>query len=145
MISSRVRSPSLKHVFVILPVRLIHNCFCRSTSVLCMCTLPFVCHFTSRFVSFYFANLLVPYYVSLNRSLVVAGEEFQHILRVMNTNLDGRKNTMYALTNITGKLFVSWLQILFNAHFNFARHFKIPALTIWFWAQYKLRRVAFKL
>merc|ERR1712224_242267 len=29
-------------------------------------------------------------------------EEFQHILRVMNTNLDGRKMTMYALCEIKG-------------------------------------------
>eukprot|EP00040_Diaphanoeca_grandis_P001921 m.20077 g.20077 ORF g.20077 m.20077 type:complete len:157 (-) comp12736_c0_seq1:139-609(-) len=34
--------------------------------------------------------------------LPIEGEEFQHILRVMNTNLDGRKKTMYALCSIRG-------------------------------------------
>ena len=36
-------------------------------------------------------------------SMVIAGEEFQHILRVMNTNLDGRKKSMYALCSIRGE------------------------------------------
>eukprot|EP01124_Arcella_intermedia_P010975 TRINITY_DN1747_c2_g1_i1.p1 TRINITY_DN1747_c2_g1~~TRINITY_DN1747_c2_g1_i1.p1 ORF type:complete len:160 (+),score=17.06 TRINITY_DN1747_c2_g1_i1:75-554(+) len=30
------------------------------------------------------------------------GGEFQHILRVLNTNIDGRKKIMYALTDIKG-------------------------------------------
>jgi small subunit ribosomal protein S18e len=34
-------------------------------------------------------------------SLVVP-EKFQHILRVMNTNIDGRRNVMFALTAIKG-------------------------------------------
>ncbi|KAL6059569.1 ribosomal 40S subunit protein S18B [Balamuthia mandrillaris] len=34
-------------------------------------------------------------------SLVVK-EDFQHILRVLNTNIDGRQKTMFALTNIKG-------------------------------------------
>lgn len=29
-------------------------------------------------------------------------EEFQHILRVLNTNVDGRQKIMYALTSIKG-------------------------------------------
>jgi len=37
-------------------------------------------------------------------SLIVksADSEFQHILRVLNTNIDGRKKIMYALTDIKG-------------------------------------------
>jgi len=34
-------------------------------------------------------------------SLVIP-EKFQHILRVMNTNIDGRRNIMFALTAIKG-------------------------------------------
>jgi len=40
-----------------------------------------------------------------NQSLIVkssADTEFQHILRVLNTNIDGRKKIMYALTDIKG-------------------------------------------
>ena len=33
---------------------------------------------------------------------LVAGEEFQHILRVLNTNVDGKQNVMYAITAIKG-------------------------------------------
>lgn len=33
---------------------------------------------------------------------LVQGAEFQHILRVFNTNVDGRVKTMYALTAIKG-------------------------------------------
>mmetsp|Transcript_17369 Transcript_17369/g.29752 ORF Transcript_17369/g.29752 Transcript_17369/m.29752 type:complete len:155 (-) Transcript_17369:308-772(-) len=35
-------------------------------------------------------------------SLLVAGQEFQHILRLLNTNVDGRTKIMYALTSIRG-------------------------------------------
>ncbi len=35
------------------------------------------------------------------QSLIV-GEEFQHILRVLNTNVDGRQKIMFALTSIKG-------------------------------------------
>merc|ERR1719231_797797 len=35
-------------------------------------------------------------------SLVVKGEDFQHILRVMNTNVDGRQKVVFALTSIRG-------------------------------------------
>lgn len=31
-----------------------------------------------------------------------APEEFQHILRILNTNVDGRKKVMFALTAISG-------------------------------------------
>ncbi len=37
----------------------------------------------------------------LSQSLV-AGEEFQHILRVLNTNVDGKQKVMYAMTAIRG-------------------------------------------
>lgn len=33
---------------------------------------------------------------------LVANEEFQHILRVLNTNVDGKKKIMFALTSIKG-------------------------------------------
>ena len=36
-----------------------------------------------------------------DRSLIV-GDDFQHILRVLNTNVDGRTKVMYALTQIRG-------------------------------------------
>jgi len=38
---------------------------------------------------------------SSKMSLVIP-EKFQHILRVMNTNIDGRRNIMFALTAIKG-------------------------------------------
>mmetsp|Transcript_9222 Transcript_9222/g.9193 ORF Transcript_9222/g.9193 Transcript_9222/m.9193 type:complete len:154 (-) Transcript_9222:243-704(-) len=33
---------------------------------------------------------------------LIAGQEFQHILRLLNTNVDGRVKIMYALTAIRG-------------------------------------------
>jgi ribosomal protein S13 len=33
---------------------------------------------------------------------LIAGEAFQHILRVLNTNVDGRQKIMFALTSIQG-------------------------------------------
>ena len=33
---------------------------------------------------------------------LMAGEEFQHILRVLNTNVDGKEKVMYAMTAIRG-------------------------------------------
>ncbi|CAI0553966.1 unnamed protein product [Linum tenue] len=33
---------------------------------------------------------------------LVANEEFQHILRVLNTNVDGKQRIMFALTSIKG-------------------------------------------
>jgi small subunit ribosomal protein S18e len=33
---------------------------------------------------------------------LVAGQEFQHILRLLNTNVEGRSKIMYALTSIKG-------------------------------------------
>eukprot|EP00514_Thraustochytrium_sp_LLF1b_P000156 CAMPEP_0184525404 /NCGR_PEP_ID=MMETSP0198_2-20121128/10078_1 /TAXON_ID=1112570 /ORGANISM="Thraustochytrium sp., Strain LLF1b" /LENGTH=153 /DNA_ID=CAMNT_0026916857 /DNA_START=55 /DNA_END=516 /DNA_ORIENTATION=- len=35
-------------------------------------------------------------------SALVAGSDFQHILRILNTNVDGRTKVMYALTSIKG-------------------------------------------
>lgn len=32
----------------------------------------------------------------------MANEEFQHILRVLNTNVDGKRKIMFALTSIKG-------------------------------------------
>ncbi len=33
---------------------------------------------------------------------LVSGDNFQHIIRVMNTNVDGRQKIMYAMTSIKG-------------------------------------------
>ncbi|KAL9659955.1 hypothetical protein QQ045_024765 [Rhodiola kirilowii] len=33
---------------------------------------------------------------------LVAGEDLQHILRVLNTNVDGKQKIMFALTSIKG-------------------------------------------
>lgn len=33
---------------------------------------------------------------------LVANEEFQHILRVQNTNVDGKQKIMFAMTSIKG-------------------------------------------
>ncbi|KAL2892429.1 40S ribosomal protein S18 [Bienertia sinuspersici] len=33
---------------------------------------------------------------------LVANEDFQHILRLLNTNVDGKQNIMYAMTSIKG-------------------------------------------
>jgi small subunit ribosomal protein S18e len=33
---------------------------------------------------------------------LIVGDDFQHILRVLNTNVDGRNKVMYALTKIRG-------------------------------------------
>ena len=33
---------------------------------------------------------------------LIVGDDFQHILRVLNTNVDGRTKVMYALTQIKG-------------------------------------------
>jgi small subunit ribosomal protein S18e len=33
---------------------------------------------------------------------LIAGDEFQHILRVLNTNVDGKQKVMYAMTSIRG-------------------------------------------
>jgi small subunit ribosomal protein S18e len=33
---------------------------------------------------------------------LIVGDDFQHILRVLNTNVDGRSKVMYALTSIKG-------------------------------------------
>eukprot|EP01097_Dermamoeba_algensis_P005773 TRINITY_DN3642_c0_g1_i1.p1 TRINITY_DN3642_c0_g1~~TRINITY_DN3642_c0_g1_i1.p1 ORF type:complete len:155 (+),score=42.13 TRINITY_DN3642_c0_g1_i1:91-555(+) len=35
-------------------------------------------------------------------ALVLEGESFQHILRILNTNIDGRHKVMYAMTSIKG-------------------------------------------
>merc|ERR1712033_155148 len=41
--------------------------------------------------SFFFANMSL-----------ISPDNFQHILRVMNTNLEGKRNTMFAITAIKG-------------------------------------------
>uniref|UniRef100_A0A7S3PSF1 40S ribosomal protein S18 n=1 Tax=Aplanochytrium stocchinoi TaxID=215587 RepID=A0A7S3PSF1_9STRA len=35
-------------------------------------------------------------------SALVVSQDFQHILRILNTNIDGRQKVMYALTKIKG-------------------------------------------
>jgi hypothetical protein len=57
----------------------------------------------------YFSVEKVPMYVNKNSfikhfrtmSLIIPGT-FQHILRVMNTNIDGKRNIMFAMTAIKG-------------------------------------------
>merc|ERR1711993_222949 len=41
------------------------------------------------------------YKKTTNMSLIIPGT-FQHILRVMNTNIDGKRNIMFAITAIKG-------------------------------------------
>jgi hypothetical protein len=36
------------------------------------------------------------------RQSLISGDEFQHILRVLNTNVDGKQKVMYAMTAIRG-------------------------------------------
>jgi small subunit ribosomal protein S18e len=38
----------------------------------------------------------------LPQSDLVVGPDFQHILRILNTNIDGRIKVMYALTKVPG-------------------------------------------
>jgi Ribosomal protein S13/S18 len=38
----------------------------------------------------------------LSQSDLVVGPDFQHILRILNTNIDGRIKVMYALTKVPG-------------------------------------------
>jgi small subunit ribosomal protein S18e len=33
---------------------------------------------------------------------LIVGDDFQHIIRVLNTNVDGREKVMYSLTKIKG-------------------------------------------
>lgn len=40
--------------------------------------------------------------VKLCMQSLVANEDFQHILRVLNTNVDGKQKIMFALTSIKG-------------------------------------------
>ncbi|TKY51405.1 40S ribosomal protein S18 [Spatholobus suberectus] len=52
-------------------------------------------------------NMVLHYDVSLSSFFftlmsLVANEDFQHILRVLNTNVDGKQNIMFALTSIKG-------------------------------------------
>ena len=59
---------------------------------------------TLIFVS-YFSVLLHTMLCCLTRSLLfpqalVIPEKFQHILRVLNTNIDGKQKIMFALTSI---------------------------------------------
>jgi small subunit ribosomal protein S18e len=38
----------------------------------------------------------------LSPQSLIAGEDFQHILRLLNTNVDGKQKIMFALTSIKG-------------------------------------------
>ena len=40
--------------------------------------------------------------LSFQSQSLIANDGFQHILRVLNTNVDGRNKIMYALTSIKG-------------------------------------------
>lgn len=45
-----------------------------------------------------FASVLTPF-LFIKQALVIP-EKFQHILRVLNTNIDGKQKIMFALTSI---------------------------------------------
>lgn len=45
-------------------------------------------------------DVFILYYLLLQS--LVANEDFQHILRVLNTNVDGKQKIMFALTSIKG-------------------------------------------
>lgn len=51
------------------------------------------------FFSFFFRPLLL---IDLELQSLVANEDFQHILRIQNTNVDGKQKVMFALTSIKG-------------------------------------------
>lgn len=55
-------------------------------------------NFTSRMAKL---ELTVSSVYSCSQSLVV-GPDFQHILRILNTNIDGRRKCWIALTSIAG-------------------------------------------
>lgn len=56
--------------------------------------------FLLTFFSFFvFCFLLL---IDLELQSLVANEEFQHILRIQNTNVDGKQKVMFALTSIKG-------------------------------------------
>merc|ERR1711936_1479364 len=58
--------------------------------------------------NFYYFTCLIYKYLIYDRTLksgkmsLVVPEKFQHILRVMNTNIDGRRKIMFAMTSIKG-------------------------------------------
>ncbi|KAJ7974053.1 40S ribosomal protein S18 [Quillaja saponaria] len=66
---------------------------------------------------------------------LVANEDFQHILRVLNTNVDGKQKTMFALTSIKGigRRFANIVYKKADVDMN-KRQFKIPD---WFLNQKK--------
>lgn len=45
---------------------------------------------------------LSAFFRSIVQALVLASQNFQHILRLLNTNVDGRVKIVYALTKIRG-------------------------------------------
>ncbi|KAG5602670.1 hypothetical protein H5410_034040 [Solanum commersonii] len=47
-------------------------------------------------------NFACKFWFYLNFNSLVANEEFQHILRVQNTNVDGKQKIMFAMTSIKG-------------------------------------------
>ena len=56
---------------------------------------------------------------------LVANEDFQHILRVLNTNVDGKQNIMFALTSIKGigRRFANIVCKKADVHMNKRFHF----------------------
>merc|ERR1712046_14080 len=47
-------------------------------------------------------DCLTDRYIRTNRMSLVSPDKFQHILRVQNTNIDGTRNIMFAMTAIRG-------------------------------------------
>jgi len=54
--------------------------------------------------------------VFCEQSLVIP-EKFQHILRVMNTNIDGRRKVAFALTAIKVNVTILFLTLLYTSLF----------------------------
>jgi hypothetical protein len=70
-------------------------------------SLPFGCAFSYKPAdSFPFAQNLCPcakhHYLKMSLVVPEAHQQFQHILRLLNTNVDGKRKIMYALTEIKG-------------------------------------------
>jgi len=70
---------------------------------------------------------------------LVANEDFQHILRVLNTNVDGKQNIMFALTSIKGigrrfaNIVCKKADVYMNKRFGFMKPFSFSFwLNIYF-------------
>lgn len=53
-------------------------------------------------LEYFFPSLKLKFTILFTFQSLVLPEKFQHILRVMNTNIDGKTKIMYAMTSIKG-------------------------------------------